>query len=224
MQFQILWDKWKNPIKKKPQQVPAIVSPFGIYPIGDSNDPEKVYHLYMCHSTCSLTQRVVEEIEKLPGVETLEIHSRYRFRVGIGLAFVKQAGTLDEVDSSLEVRELIKDVLKHHFDIQEKKRIQNGEQKDSQPEDVIVPGLEFVNETQLNDDIQQRINEYIADFKFREKKYWLILVLPNLEIVHYSTDSKRNFNTKLKVYQEITEMLSCKLFSSEDNATKTIKK
>ena len=66
---------------------PAIVGPQGVIPIHEHNLPGKIYNFWNGHTNFGITGRVAFLIEKVVGVETLDIFTRYRFRIGIGKAF-----------------------------------------------------------------------------------------------------------------------------------------
>ena len=63
---------------------PCFFSPFGIIPLHESNYPSKLFNFWMGHTNFDLTTKVVSTIEKVEGVETLDVFTRYRFRLGIG--------------------------------------------------------------------------------------------------------------------------------------------
>ncbi len=108
MKKTLMWFKWKNPFKVlhdedinengdykdsyeksklKQYHGPVIVGPMGIIPVTEANSPDKVFNFWMGHTNFSITKEVADRIEKINGVETLDINTRYRFRVGIGKAF-----------------------------------------------------------------------------------------------------------------------------------------
>lgn len=66
---------------------PCIVSPMGIVPITEANLPSKLYKFWMGHTNFDLTNEVQSKISGVTGVETLNIYTRYRFRLGVGKAF-----------------------------------------------------------------------------------------------------------------------------------------
>jgi hypothetical protein len=66
---------------------PVLVGPMGVIPLNEHNQPSKVFNFWMGHANFDITAQVKDLIEKTPGVETLEIYTRYRFRISIGRAF-----------------------------------------------------------------------------------------------------------------------------------------
>lgn len=66
--------------------VKIISTPMGLIPI-DSNMTNKLFNFWTGHTNFDITKKVKDVIESTEGVETLEIYTRYRFRVGVGKAF-----------------------------------------------------------------------------------------------------------------------------------------
>ena len=66
---------------------PAIISPMGLIPIHESNLPGYLYNFWIGHTNFSISKKWEGVIKKVPGVETLNIFTRYRFRVAIGKYF-----------------------------------------------------------------------------------------------------------------------------------------
>lgn len=67
---------------------PSIVTPeHGVIPLHESNLPSALYRLWMVHTNFDVTEQVASTVENVPGIETLDIISRYRFRIGIAMAF-----------------------------------------------------------------------------------------------------------------------------------------
>jgi hypothetical protein len=71
-----------------PQVISNVMStPFGFWRVDDSMHPYKQFKLWMAHTNFSITRRVVATIKKVPGVEVLQVISRYRFIMGVGELF-----------------------------------------------------------------------------------------------------------------------------------------
>jgi hypothetical protein len=110
--LRILWQKWIDPIAplvtgSKQDRVdeegdgdssvmdhargihfgPGIIGPLGIVPLHESILPSRLYNFWMANCDFDLSARVVELLECVRGVETLDIFTRYRFRVAIGKVF-----------------------------------------------------------------------------------------------------------------------------------------
>jgi hypothetical protein len=78
---------------------PAVSGPWGIVPLHEHNLPGKLFNFWLGHANFDLTKQVVAQIEAVPGVETLDVFTRYRFRLGVGKAFDQRAVRADVEDS-----------------------------------------------------------------------------------------------------------------------------
>jgi hypothetical protein len=64
------------------------ITPEGVVPLHESTIPSKVFNFWVGHTNFDIGERRrFELISSTPGVECINAVSRYRFRVGIGLAF-----------------------------------------------------------------------------------------------------------------------------------------
>jgi hypothetical protein len=75
-----------GPIGKMPVQN-VMSTPFGFWRVDDSMHPFKQFKMWMGHTNFTITPEVVEVIKSVPGVEVLQIMTRYRFIMGIGELF-----------------------------------------------------------------------------------------------------------------------------------------
>lgn len=73
--------------KKFKGKVKVIATPMGIIPLNDNTASNKIFNFWVGHTNFDITFNVASIIEHTEGVETLDIFTRYRFRVGIGKAF-----------------------------------------------------------------------------------------------------------------------------------------
>ena len=65
----------------------AIATPMGIIPINESTASGKIFNFWVGHTNFDITNALALIIEETAGVETLDIFTRYRFRIGLGKAF-----------------------------------------------------------------------------------------------------------------------------------------
>jgi hypothetical protein len=65
----------------------AVATPMGIIPINESTTSGKIFNFWVGHSNFNITKPIAEVIENTDGVETLDIFTRYRFRISVGKAF-----------------------------------------------------------------------------------------------------------------------------------------
>lgn len=106
----IIWEKWTNPLFnnqpstieeddeesylnfeddeeniKSPMNI--VITPLGIVPIEEMKDCDKVFNFWTGHTNFNISRTIAKLIEETDGVETLDVFTRYRFRVGFGKAF-----------------------------------------------------------------------------------------------------------------------------------------
>jgi hypothetical protein len=116
-QYQIIWQKWMDPfgqddtdnidfdpyvgdydtddddeeIKKETKNhskaIRVIATPMGIIPMNDNTASNKIFNFWMGHTNFDITKHIADTIEQAIGVETLDVFTRYRFRIAIGKAF-----------------------------------------------------------------------------------------------------------------------------------------
>lgn len=66
---------------------PIIITPMGILPYNEKTSCDKIFNFWVGHTNFSITKEICDILEESIGVETLDIFTRYRFRIGIGKAF-----------------------------------------------------------------------------------------------------------------------------------------
>jgi hypothetical protein len=69
------------------QRVKVIATPMGIIPVTDNTMSGKIFNFWVGHTNFDITHKVADAIETTDGVETLDIFTRYRFRIAVGKAF-----------------------------------------------------------------------------------------------------------------------------------------
>lgn len=67
--------------------IKVIATPMGIIPLNENTLSGKLFNFWMGHTNFDITPRIVDVIEKTKGVETLDVFTRYRFRIAVGKAF-----------------------------------------------------------------------------------------------------------------------------------------
>lgn len=97
-------DKIDNKHKEfKTHAVRVMATPMGIIPITENTASSKIFNFWIGHTNFNITKKVAQIIEDTPGVEALDIFTRYRFRIAIGKVFV---------DSSV-MRDINENVYEH---------------------------------------------------------------------------------------------------------------
>lgn len=69
------------------QYIKVMATPMGIIPINENTASNKIFNLWLGHTNFDITKKIVSIIEDTQGVETLDIFTRYRFRIAVGKAF-----------------------------------------------------------------------------------------------------------------------------------------
>jgi hypothetical protein len=79
-------DKPTN-LEQTKKQIKVIATPMGIIPINENTASGKIFNFWMGHTNFNITNAIVTTIENTDGVESLDVFTRYRFRIAIGKAF-----------------------------------------------------------------------------------------------------------------------------------------
>lgn len=64
-----------------------MVTPLGMIPYNEHTASGKIFNFWTGHTNFGITQEVFDIIENTDGVETFDVFTKYRFRIGIGKAF-----------------------------------------------------------------------------------------------------------------------------------------
>jgi hypothetical protein len=64
-----------------------ILTPLGIIPLTENTASSKIFNFWTGHTIFPISKKIVNIIENIDGVETLDIFTRYRFRLSVGKAF-----------------------------------------------------------------------------------------------------------------------------------------
>lgn len=116
----IMWEKFKNPYEdidmemeeevdeyddayeeqeKKHQKIqPVILTPQG--PIGIYRLTDDVMNFWIVHTTFRLTGPIMKLVSKTSGVESVEVYTPYRMRIGVGKLF-PMGNVKSEIDNSI---------------------------------------------------------------------------------------------------------------------------
>lgn len=117
----IIWEKWKDPLgfddndiieekyesdyTEEVQQIKKIKcqiisTPLGLIPFNEITSSSEIFNFWTGHTNFALTKKITEIIEDTPGIETLNVFTKYRFRVGIGKAF-SDSLVMREINSNI---------------------------------------------------------------------------------------------------------------------------
>lgn len=82
------------------QQVKAIITPMGIVPYDEYNSASKIFNFWIGHTNFNISKSISQIIEQSEGVETLDVFTRYRFRIGIARLF-KPSDVMSSITNSI---------------------------------------------------------------------------------------------------------------------------
>jgi hypothetical protein len=82
------------------KQIKVIATPMGVIPVNENTSSVKIFNFWLGHTNFNLTKGVCTVIENIDGVETLDIFTRYRFRIGVGKAF-KDSEVMQDIQESV---------------------------------------------------------------------------------------------------------------------------
>ncbi len=101
----ISWEHWKNPLGSDDEFVPeedgyggeeqeneggirlAIPTAGGFMPVTVYQNFSSNFNYWMMHTTFNLSRPAINTIERVPGVETCDVVTRYRVRIGFAKCF-----------------------------------------------------------------------------------------------------------------------------------------
>lgn len=74
--------------KNRPHKpVRSLMTPMGIVPFNEHSSPSKNWNFWVGHSNFRITRKIARIIAKVDGVETLDVFSPYRLRIGVAKLF-----------------------------------------------------------------------------------------------------------------------------------------
>jgi hypothetical protein len=120
----IIWEKWINPLfdntnkeiddediepysdyednneTQDHRMMHMVMTPMGIIPFEEIKDCDKVFNFWTGHTNFTISKAIAKLIENIDGVETLDVFTRYRFRVGFGKAF-KDGDVMNNINDTV---------------------------------------------------------------------------------------------------------------------------
>jgi hypothetical protein len=111
MRMKIVWEKWNDPLTEPElpgndddgdddddeggwndnpvhlnhsKMMPVLHTPMGL--MGVNNQASSQFDFWVMHTNFDITEGFVKILEQLPGVETLDVFTRYRLRIGFSKA------------------------------------------------------------------------------------------------------------------------------------------
>jgi hypothetical protein len=83
--------------------ISVLSTPMGFIPLTEHNMPHSCFDLWVGHTNFNISQAVVRILENVPGVEILNVFSKYRFLVGFGRLF-KSAMVMYDIGQALGIK------------------------------------------------------------------------------------------------------------------------
>lgn len=80
----------KNSLNKNNQPVQLLQTPMGMIPLTENTLAGDIFNFWTGHTNFPISKHIVDIIDGTDGVETLDIYTRYRFRISVGKAFDAQ--------------------------------------------------------------------------------------------------------------------------------------
>jgi len=125
----IIWEKWVDPYGsdldsvewpgyndnsiiededgiKQPsfKKINVLATKMGIIPFNEHTDCTKIFNFWIGHTNFDITKLIAEVLQSISGVETLDIFTRYRFRISFGKAF-EDRKVIDTIN--LKIKEIL---------------------------------------------------------------------------------------------------------------------
>ncbi len=64
-----------------------MITPMGVMPITDNTISTKIFNFWTGHTNFNISKRIADIIQMCEGVESLDVFTRYRFRISVGKVF-----------------------------------------------------------------------------------------------------------------------------------------
>lgn len=167
-------------------------TPWGIFSVDDKMNPLREFEFWQGHTNFDITKEIAETIQKIPGVEVLNVFTRYRFFVAVGRAF-----SFKEVRRDIEMAvcdETSKMISKDEF--------------------LGSNGFDIGDE-----DVLYEVEKLQSELEDKYDK-WGILILPNGEIEYCILEEdgdEEKFEAELQMFRDSEEEIGSILIESENN-------
>ena len=125
MKRKIVWEKYEDPLEVDTKELPPqknendeyndeyelpqiqstkiLSTPFGFLPLSEKQFASKQFDFWVLHTNFNITSKIIRKIEQICGVETLDILTRYRVRIG----FPKLGGLFNSQSIKLNIQKVI---------------------------------------------------------------------------------------------------------------------
>jgi hypothetical protein len=180
--------------------VRIVQTPQGFVTLTEHSFASKSFDFWTMHYNQDITKKIISEIEKCPGVESVNPITRYRARIGFNRMLL-QAGAFDlnEIRKSVEMAVMgcdSKNILSY-----ENKYVEKDDDSD-------LIGF--------SEEIKEKVKSQVLELE--KNKFWAMYVFPNGSMEYIvETDAKSiGFEEKSLFFKRIENMIGGKaLFSKE---------
>lgn len=110
----IIWEKYNEKEEDEEDKNPVKLLQASLIP-----DLQDDFNLWVAHSNFEITTDDIENLENVPGIESLDIFSRYRIRVGVGKLFNEEkikANVAFVLNCSSNILEFLHEEVKNEVD------------------------------------------------------------------------------------------------------------
>jgi hypothetical protein len=91
-------EEWKDEKEGPDSHIPVVITPLGMIPLKSFNNPARTFNFWLGETNFSINTKVVDILQRIPGVEILDVFTRYKFRISVGNNFKSE-----EVRRNIEV-------------------------------------------------------------------------------------------------------------------------
>lgn len=68
-------------------KIPFMITPVGIIPYTENTAAGSIFNFWTGHTNFNISQKICDIIEHTDGIESLDVFTRYRFRIAVGKCF-----------------------------------------------------------------------------------------------------------------------------------------
>lgn len=141
--------------------IKILSSPAGLLPLNEESYPSSQFNLWTAHTNFPITEKVFHKLNReINGIEIIRVLTKYRFLVGIALAFREVEVKADIIKSLCASDEL--EIAR-----------------------MLAQECKTLNEI-LPEDINEKVQDYLEN---NNKKYFMLYVTPNGHFNTFSTST-----------------------------------
>ena len=93
-------DDVSHTAKQSGQTIKVIASPMGLIPYSEHTASGKIFNFWTGHTNFNISKDIIDILESVNGVETLDIFTRYRFRIAVGKCF-DDSLVMDDINKTI---------------------------------------------------------------------------------------------------------------------------